>query len=165
MGTMGRIRGLRSPDGPAGVAVEYLKSRGTIRITGWRRFGNEVDRLELPLAEFVERLEIDMTELVPARRYLLFSGSGDRPEGGMRDVAGAFDDENEARQAFHDLRGDEGSARWGELAALDARGRLVPLAWFGRDNGFPAAAGSGVRRALAESLGRRKNRRIQPLAG
>lgn len=109
------------------VLVDYVKSRRTLRI----RVGNIAS--EMPLGELFSRLDVDGTELAPARRYLLFGAVG-AALGGVGDLVGVFGSEQDARRAFVDLR-QEGRLRsgWAELCQIDLRGRVSILCSFGRD--------------------------------
>ncbi len=65
-------------------------------------------------------------------RYLLFAGTAQPPRGGLGDLVATFTSEQEARNAFRQLRLQPPSCRsWAQLAVVDADGALRPLAWFG----------------------------------
>ena len=65
--------------------------------------------------------------------YLLCWGPEPNGDGEGRGFVSAFELEREAREAFRRLRsGQPRRAAWAEVAALDERGRLNVLAWFGR---------------------------------
>lgn len=79
----------------------------------------------------LDRLGVDLANILPDRQYLLFGGSGERPAGGVRDIVQTFTSEDEARAAFLDLRLTVRDRQgWGELISLDVRGRVRRLCWF-----------------------------------
>lgn len=72
-------------------------------------------------------------------KYLLFAGSH-RTGGGLQDLAGVFDTEQDARAAFTGVRLRAGAAvDWAELASVDAGGRIRVLCWFGHLRPQPLA--------------------------
>lgn len=104
------------------TALAYDRRRRVVRLpTG----------AELPVRTFLDQLGIDLTDILPGRQYLLFAGEGRRPAGGTRDIVRTFTSEQEARAAFRHLRlSVRDGEGWGELVALDARGRVKRLCWF-----------------------------------
>lgn len=98
--------------------------------------------------------------------YVLFTGSTNRPRGGVGDLAGVFRREEDARDAFRQVRlGSSSPEAWGQLAVLDPGGRVTPLCWFGPGSwqhrpaaGRPEGGESSARRAGTGLLGRRRRR-------
>lgn len=115
--------------GPAEFRVEYLKSRHVLRLTGGEHTNLSV---EVPIAEFLANLAIDVDELAPPLRYLLFAAVGSGPGVSPNYLVDTFGDEAVARQAFWALRMEHfQSADWAEVAAVQASGELRRLCWFG----------------------------------
>ena len=145
---MGKPMAITSGDGPVGVRVEYVKRRRVLRLVGWHEDGETVART-LSVPEFCEELGIEAEELAAPRRYLVFAGSHRAPVGGAGDLVAAFDSEQEARKAFSALRlSRPGHDEWAEMVALDGRGQVHQLLWFGAGRGHPA--GGARRRAAGE---------------
>ncbi len=72
------------------------------------------------------------TDIVSSPQYLLFAGTQLPPQGGLRDLVGTFSSEQEARQAFREVRLQPSSrTNWAQLAVVDADRGVKPLAWFG----------------------------------
>lgn len=139
---MGRAKRLGSGTGGAGLAIEYVRRRKVIRLLGWL-YGEPIEPVEIPVGELCQRLGIDPQQLGSPHHYLLFAGSHRSPGGGLRDLAGTFDSEEQAWAAFRELRESHPSAQgWAELAAIDGFGQLSQLAWFGL---HPARGADGVR--------------------
>lgn len=69
-----------------------------------------------------------------ARRQFLLCRGGDQSGGDdNRSLLSVFLSEGQARAAFRRLRaGEPRRTGWAELAAVDERGRLTVMAWFGR---------------------------------
>ncbi|MDQ6725783.1 MAG: hypothetical protein M3256_02035 [Actinomycetota bacterium] len=113
----------------AGVRVEYVKGRRVLRLAP----GHDVtDSVEVPLDEFCRGLGIDVAQLAPPQRYMLFAGVGNEPGGSSRHVVANFRDEETARQAFRALRlGHSQPADWAEVAVVEPSGGLRQLCWFG----------------------------------
>ncbi len=133
---MGRSRELIPDDGAAWVRIQYIRCRQVLRLIGVQ---DDLEPVEIPLPVLLSRLAIDPKGLAAPIRYLLFAGVHGQPRGGTRGLVGAFPDEGEARQAFVALRTQRSDRDgWAELAALDQRGHLTQLAWFGQD-GVPAS--------------------------
>jgi hypothetical protein len=111
------------------VRVQYVKSRRVLRLTGG---GGPADWVEVPLEEFCSSLGIDVAQLAPPQRYLLFAGVGHGPGRSSRHVAAAFSDEQGARSAFRALRLRHAEpADWAEVASVETSGGLRRLCWFG----------------------------------
>lgn len=67
-----------------------------------------------------------------SRRYLLFAGTQQPPNGGLCDLVDTFTSEQAARQAFCDIRlGTASTASWAQLAVVDGHAGITPLCWFG----------------------------------
>jgi hypothetical protein len=112
------------------VRVQYVKSRRVLRLAGGHD-GTTVS-VEVPLDEFCTRLGIDVAQLAPPRRFLLFAGVGSEPGGSFRHVVATFLDEQGARAAFRALRLGHGEpADWAEVASVESAGGLRRLCWFG----------------------------------
>lgn len=68
----------------------------------------------------------------PGRRYLLFAGTQQRPNGGLGDLVETFTSEEAARNAFLEIRlRTSAPTSWAQLAVLDESQRLQPVCWFG----------------------------------
>ncbi len=65
--------------------------------------------------------------------YLLFAGVSNHPPlGGLGDLVRTFTCEAAARDAFHQLREQEGpKGTWAQLAIIDVRSGVRPVCWFG----------------------------------
>ena len=160
---MGRAKRLGSGTRSAGLAMEYVRTRRVVRLLGWLH-GETIEPVEVPVGELCRRLGIDPRELGSPNHYLLFAGSHRSPGGGLRDLAGTFDSEEQAWEAFRGLRQTHPSTQgWAELAAIDGFGQITRLAWFGLHQArnahgvrpapyAPAAgAGAGYLRAVTPS--------------
>ena len=140
---MSTSRTLTTGDRRGGARIEYVKRRRVLRLDGWHGDREPLQSVELPLRAFLERLDIDVEDLTPPRRYLLFSGLG-RPGGGARDLTAVFESEQKARAAFHALRTERRlPSSWAQLVTLDDRGRTKPVCWFDAE---PLVAPAVVRR-------------------
>lgn len=138
--TRGR-KGALTLGGPGRIRAEFIKTRRVVRIVG-----EDGAVAEFDLLDFLELLGIEPADLVPPRQYVLFGGTSDRPSGGSADIAGTYADEAAARSAFQRLRMSS-DHRWAQLVALDVRGRLRAVAWFGerfRKGGPMGATGTGT---------------------
>ncbi len=123
---MGQLRSVTLEG--AGTTVEYVRRRGMLRFGASGRGGYE----EVSPAALLRKLGVDVTELAPARQFLLFGGSDWPPVGGLGDLVAVFDSEDDARDRFRQLRLIQNPGRrWAELAALDAAGCVRRLCWFG----------------------------------
>jgi hypothetical protein len=128
---MGRAKRLGTGTRKEGLAIEYVRSRKVVRLLGWL-YGDPIEPVEIPVDELCSRLGIDPRDVGRPHNYLLFAGSHRQPAGGLRDLVGTYDDEEEAWAAFRELRQGHPSAQgWGELAAIDGLGQVNQLAWFG----------------------------------
>lgn len=128
---MGRAKRLGTGTRNAGLAIEYVRSRKVVRLLGWLH-GDPIEPVEIPVDELCQRLGIDPRDVGRPQNYLLFAGSHRQPAGGLRDLIGTYDSEEEAWAAFRELRQVHPSAQgWGELAAIDGMGQVNQLAWFG----------------------------------
>jgi hypothetical protein len=66
------------------------------------------------------------------KRYLLFAGTQQPPNGGLADLVDTFTSEEAARQAFRDVRLRMSSpTSWAQLALVDERHGVKPMCWFG----------------------------------
>ena len=111
------------------MRIEYLKGRRALRLTA----GDADGPVEVPLSLLVEGLEIDRRDLGARPRLLLFAGRHDDPRGGAGDLAGWFESEDEALDAFREMRAAMSDGEgWAELVALDGGARPSVRAWFGR---------------------------------
>lgn len=128
---MGRARRLAGGTPSTGLAIEYVRKRRLVRLLGWLN-DQPIAPVEIPVDELCGTLGINPRDLGAPRQYLLFAGSHSRPAGGLRDLTGTFDVEEDAWAAFRELRqGHPASQGWAELAAIDGLGRVTQLAWFG----------------------------------
>ena len=128
---MGRAKRLGSGTRTAGLAIEYVRTRKVVRLLGWL-YGEPIEPVEIPVGELCQRLGIDPQELGAPHHYLLFAGSHRSTGGGLRDLAGTFESEEEAWEAFRQLRQTHPATQgWAELAAIDGFGQVTQLAWFG----------------------------------
>ena len=149
---MGRCKEIVARHGTGVVRLSYVKSRKVLRVTSWED-NRAMHSLEIALDAMLDQLDIEPADLAVPVRYLLFAGRHDQPRGGSDDLVCAFDSELAARDAFRELRGTRSNRDgWAELTALDCRGRLTRLAWFGRR----VAPRRGVRAGVG--LGRRVRR-------
>ena len=129
-------------DAPAQVRAEYVKTRRVLRFTGSDPTSTPV---EVPLDEFLADLGIDIDQLAPPPRYLLFAAVGSGVGVPPRHVVATYIDETEAREAFWALRlGYSQPGNWAEVASVEASGGLRRMCWFGtpwgpggRDTGGP----------------------------
>lgn len=114
---------------PTGVRVEYPKGRRVLRLTG---SDDDAGAVEVPLDEFLADLGIDIDQLAPPPRYLLFAAVGNGPDVSPRHVVATYVDEPDARDAFWALRmGFFHPQDWAEVAAVQPSGGLRRLCWFG----------------------------------
>jgi hypothetical protein len=68
----------------------------------------------------------------PGRRYLLFAGTQQHPNGGLSDLVETFTSEEAARNAFREIRlRTSAPSSWAQLAVVDENRRLEPMCWFG----------------------------------
>ncbi len=111
----------------AQIKVEYVKGRRVLRLAV-----GDGESVEVALEEFCASLGIDVAQLAPPRRYLLFAGVGDEPGASPRHVVATYPDEQGARDAFRVLRlGHCQPGDWAEVAMVEASGGLRQLCWFG----------------------------------
>lgn len=67
-----------------------------------------------------------------SRRYLLFAGTQQPPNGGLCDLVDTFTSEEAARRAFREVRLQTASTTsWAQLAVVDGHAGIKPLCWFG----------------------------------
>jgi hypothetical protein len=139
-----------------GIVIEYVKSRGVLRLRG----GYETsDASEVSLDEFCRSLGIDVTKVAPPRGYLLFAGLDVGDGHSPRHVVESFTSEADAVQAFRTLRLRHiGPDDWAEAVSLDAGGRLRALCWFGTPWGPRGRNGSGSTGELVGAAPRRSAR-------
>lgn len=121
---MTKPRSIACGDGETAARVEYLKSRGVLRLTNGASSGNR----ELTVRAFCEELGID-AELGTGATYLLFAGTNLPPAGGCRDLVATYLCPDEARREFAAWRRDS-QCVWAELIRL-AAGRTATVCWFG----------------------------------
>lgn len=57
--TRGKPAAVEYGDDDCGVKIEYVNSRGRIRVTVWRG-DDQVDRGEMTLEDFIQRLDVDV---------------------------------------------------------------------------------------------------------
>lgn len=117
-------------EGARGFRVEYVRSRGVLRIAGWLSGKQVVAPIEVCFASLVEELGIEGPPVGP---YMLFGGSG--VAGGSRDFLGAFPDEAKAKAAFTELR-QSTFGGWAEVVHV-VRDRLVQVCWYGQRDREP----------------------------
>jgi hypothetical protein len=81
------------------------------------------------------RIESDAgpgTAAQDGRRYLLFAGTQQPPNGGLSDLVDTFTCEAAARRAFREVRLRTASTTsWAQLAVVDGDAGIKPLCWFG----------------------------------
>ena len=66
------------------------------------------------------------------RRYLLFAGTQQPPNGGLGDLVDTFMSEEAARRAFREIRlRTSSTTNWAQLAVVDREQGVKPLCWFG----------------------------------
>ena len=128
---MGRSKRLEGGTGGTGLAIEYVRKRRVVRLLGWT--GNTpIAPVEIPVDQLCSGLGISPHDLGAPHHYMLFAGSHRRPAGGLRDLVGTFDGEDQAWAAFRELRlAHPSSQGWAELATIDWTGHIQQLAWFG----------------------------------
>ena len=138
---MGKPQVITAPDLVAGVSIEYAKRSGALRLSGPVIAGGAT--LEIPFPKLLEQLDMEPAAQAGSVRYLLFGALHRETKRGAADVIGVFASEEAARRGFLELRQQRPDRDgWGELAKLDARGKLTRIAWFG-------ITGGGRLRALA----------------
>jgi hypothetical protein len=142
---MGRAKRVGAGTRNAGLAIEYVRSRKVIRLLGWL-YNEPIEPVEIPVAELSQRLGIDPRDIGAPTHYLLFAGTHRQPAGGLRDLVGTFDSEENAWAAFRGLRAAHPAVQgWAELATIDALGQVTQLAWFGLHPATDATPDSPVR--------------------
>jgi len=131
---MGKPKAVTAASEPGnGIRVEYVRSTGVLRITGWHSPNSQAVTVDWPVVQLVQELGIAPAELAPPCPYLVFGGSG--VAGGSKDLVGAYRSEEAARVAFVKLRqGRIGG--WGELVILEDT-KFRSLAWFGQREPSP----------------------------
>ena len=113
------------------MAIEYVRKRRVVRIVGWLS-DTPIEPVEIPVDELCPGLGISPRDLGVPQQFLLFAGSHRRLAGGLRDLVGTFQDEDEAWAAFRERRQAHPATQgWAELAVIDATGHVNQLAWFG----------------------------------
>ena len=128
---MGRSKRLEGGTRTTGLAVEYVRTRKVLRLVGWMA-ETPIPPVEIPVDQLCPSLGISPHELGAPHHYMLFAGSHHRPAGGLRDLVGTFDNEDDAWAAFRELRLAHPSTQgWAELATIDWTGHIQQLAWFG----------------------------------
>ena len=148
---MGRARRLGGGTRGTGLAIEYVRKRKIVRLLGWLD-DEAIAPVEIPVDKLCTTLGIDPRDLGVPRQFLLFAGSYSRSAGGLRDLVGTFDVEENAWAAFRELRQAHPAAQsWAELATIDGFGHVTQMAWFGLHRasepgeGPPAAGGIPAR--------------------
>jgi hypothetical protein len=87
--------------------------------------------MSAPLNVQTER-QLGTTTEQEGRRYLLFAGTHQPPNGGLGDLVNTFDSEDAARRAFREIRLRTSSTTdWAQLAVVDRVHGVKPLCWFG----------------------------------
>ena len=72
------------------------------------------------------------TAVRDGRRYLLFAGTVQPPNGGLGDLVDTFMSEEAARRAFREIRlRTSSTTTWAQLAVVEPRLGVRPLCWFG----------------------------------
>ena len=128
---MGRARRLSGGTRGTGLAIEYVRKRKIVRLLGWLD-DKPIAPVEIPVEDLCTTLGIDPRDLGVPRQFLLFAGSHGRPAGGLRDLVGTFDMEEQAWAAFRQLRQAHPATQgWAELATIDGLGHVTQMAWFG----------------------------------
>jgi len=128
---MGRPKRLGGGNRGTGLAIEYVRTKKVVRLLGWFA-DTPIEPVEIPVGELCHSLGLSPSELGAPQHFLLFAGSHHRPLGGLRDLVGTFDVEDDAWAAFRELRQAHPSSQgWAELATIDGSGHVNQLAWFG----------------------------------
>lgn len=128
---MGRPKRLEGGTRNSGLAIEYVRTRKVLRLVGWMA-ETPIAPVDIPLDELCPGLGISPHDLGAPHHYMLFAGSHRQPAGGLRDLVGTFDNEDDAWAAFRELRLAHPSTQgWAELATIDWSGHIHQLAWFG----------------------------------
>lgn len=137
---MSRAAHIDLVDGETKVLIEYVRTRKVLRISGdaFDAFG-QWGPFEIPLADLVRELQVDVSGLAPAQPYMVFGG--EQSLGGSKDCLGTFATEAEAKKCFVALRQNRSTA-WAEVSTV-VKGRLRQLCWFGAPE---LVAGSSRRR-------------------
>lgn len=135
---MGRSKRIQGGTSGTGLAIEYVRKRKVVRLLGWTP-DMPIAPVEIPVDALCPGLGISPHDLGAPHHYMLFAGSHRRPAGGLRDLVGTFDNEDDAWAAFRELRVAHPSTQgWAELATIDWAGQVHQLAWFGL---HPAGSG------------------------
>jgi hypothetical protein len=128
---MARAKRLGSARSGTGLAIEYVRKRKVVRLLGWVA-QEPIEPVEIPIGDLCRGLGIVPADLGAPHLFLLFAGPHRRAEGGLRDLIGTFDVEDDAWAAFRDLRQAHPAGQgWAELATIDPYGHVSQLAWFG----------------------------------
>lgn len=128
---MARSKRLEGGTRTTGLAIEYVRTRKVLRLVGWTS-ETPIAPVEIPVDQLCPSLGISPEDLGAPQRYMLFAGSHYRPAGGLRDLVGTFDNDEDAWAAFRELRLAHPSTQgWAELAMMDTTGHIQQLAWFG----------------------------------
>lgn len=117
-------------EGARGFRVEYVQTRGVLRIAGWLSGKQVVAPIEVCFASLADQLGIEGPPVGP---YMLFGGNG--VAGGSRDFLGAFPSEAAAKAAFTELRTTTFGG-WAEVVHV-VKNRLVQVCWYGRRDQEP----------------------------
>ena len=76
--------------------------------------------------------KLSKTTEYEGRRYLLFAGTQQPPNGGLGDLVDTFMSEEAARRAFREIRlRTSSTTNWAQLAVVDGEHGVKPLCWFG----------------------------------
>ncbi len=146
-------------DGEGRVVVEYLATRGVVRVFADPAAGGPTT--ELPLDSFISELGLDVALRQERPSYLLVSSEAVSAPRSPGEVVRAFASEGQAKEAFRRARlAPESRQGWAELLVVN-NGVLAPLRWFGFPLGptRPPAAEPGRpagRSARARSRGLRR---------
>ena len=111
------------------LRIEYAKSRRALRF--WLGDPNEVERIDLTLADFCDRLGIERYLIGGYQCFILLGGPLDAFCGGQHGLLRVFDCPGEARECFIARRTKAAEGEWGLLIAIDEVCAVRTLAWFG----------------------------------
>jgi hypothetical protein len=159
---MTKPRAIVSQQGSTSVRIEYVKCRGTLRLTGWRERGPSLEPVEVGLPAMVELLDIDPADIGADAWYLLFGGREGEARGGANDLLGAYRSGAEGRAKFLELQQVRaaGGGGWAELVMLHPSGQLKRVSWFGERTSPWGAADFDVVEPAADPPVSRLRRRL-----
>lgn len=127
---MARRRTVVVQQGSTNVRIEYVKSRGNLRLVVSHEPGTDLEPIEVPLQELIDHLPIEPSDIAQTW-YLLFAARSD--EGRRHDLVRTFRSQVEARAAFIEWRESAAFAAggWAEVVALDPNGHVKQVCWDG----------------------------------